>query len=50
MPQKEQDQSAKPLAFSQNHLEYISFSSKQYKNTIYQNLNTMQPVGGEGYI
>ena len=41
-------QSAKPLTFGQNHLERVSFSSKQYKNTVYQNLNTIQPVGGGG--
>ena len=41
-------QSAEPLAFGQNYLERISFSSKQYKNTVYQNLNTIQPVGEGG--
>ena len=41
-------QCAKPLVFSQNHPERVLFSSKQYKNTVYQNLNTMQPVGGGG--
>ena len=44
------DQSAEPSAFGQNHPERVSFSSKQYKNTVYQNLNTIQPVGGEGRV
>ena len=43
-------QSAEPSAFGQNHPERVSFSSKQYKNTVYQNLNTMQHVGGEGRV
>ena len=43
-------QSAGPLAFGQNHPECVSFSLKQYKNTVYQNLNTMQHVGGEGRV
>ena len=41
-------QSVKPLTFGQNHPERVLFSSKQYKNTVYQNLNTMQPVGVGG--
>ena len=44
------NQSVKPLAFSQNYPERVLFSLKQYKNTVYQNLNTMQHVGGEGCI
>ena len=47
---KRRHQSAEPSAFGQNHPERVSFSSKQYKNTVYQNLNTMQHVGGEGRV
>ena len=43
-------QSAEPSTFGQNYLERVLFSLKQYKNTVYQNLNTMQHVGGEGCV
>ena len=43
---RKEHQSVESLAFGQNHPERVSFSSKQYKNTVYQNLNTIQYVGG----